>query len=60
MLVVLTETYCNKVNIHITQRDDFIQTRCVVIMMYTVYVTEGVNVETLSKHGLENLGVRRG
>jgi len=23
MLVVLTETYCNKVNIHITQRDDF-------------------------------------
>jgi len=26
MLVVLTETYCNKVNIQITQRDDFIQT----------------------------------
>jgi len=26
MLVVLTETYCNKVNIKITQRDDFIQT----------------------------------
>jgi len=25
MLVVLTETYCNKVNIQITQRDDFIQ-----------------------------------
>jgi len=25
MLVVLTETYCNKVNIHIKQRDDFIQ-----------------------------------
>jgi len=24
MLVVLTETYCNKVNIQITQRDDFI------------------------------------
>ena len=27
MLVVLTETYCNKVNIQITQRDDFIQTQ---------------------------------
>ena len=26
MLVVLTETYCNKVNIQITQWDDFIQT----------------------------------
>jgi len=26
MLVVLTETYSNKVNIQITQRDDFIQT----------------------------------
>jgi len=26
MLVVLTETYCNEVNIQITQRDDFIQT----------------------------------
>ena len=25
MLAVLTETYCNKVNIQITQRDDFIQ-----------------------------------
>jgi len=25
MLFVLTETYCNKVNIQITQRDDFIQ-----------------------------------
>jgi len=25
MLVVLTETYCNKVNIQITQRDFFIQ-----------------------------------
>jgi len=25
MLVVLTETYCNKVNIQIIQRDDFIQ-----------------------------------
>ena len=25
MLVVLTETYCNKVNSQITQRDDFIQ-----------------------------------
>jgi hypothetical protein len=25
MLVVLTETYCNKENIQITQRDDFIQ-----------------------------------
>jgi len=25
MLVVLKETYCNKVNIHITQRDDFIK-----------------------------------
>jgi len=25
MLVVLTETYCNKVNVQITQRDDFIQ-----------------------------------
>ena len=25
MLVVLTETYCNKVNIQITQWDDFIQ-----------------------------------
>ena len=25
MLVVLTGTYCNKVNIQITQRDDFIQ-----------------------------------
>jgi len=25
MLVVLTETYCNKVNIQITQRDEFIQ-----------------------------------
>jgi hypothetical protein len=25
MLVMLTETYCNKVNIQITQRDDFIQ-----------------------------------
>jgi len=25
MLVVLTETYCNKVNIHITQRDDLIE-----------------------------------
>ena len=25
MLVVLTEIYCNKVNIQITQRDDFIQ-----------------------------------
>ena len=25
MLVVLMETYCNKVNIQITQRDDFIQ-----------------------------------
>ena len=25
MLVVLTETYCNKVNIQITQRDDCIQ-----------------------------------
>ena len=25
MLVVLTETYCNKVNIQITQRDGFIQ-----------------------------------
>jgi len=25
MLVVLTETYCNKVNIEIKQRDDFIQ-----------------------------------
>ena len=25
MLVVLTETYCNKGNIQITQRDDFIQ-----------------------------------
>jgi len=28
MLVVLTETYCNKVNIQITQRDDFIQFVC--------------------------------
>jgi len=26
MLVVLTETYCNKVNIQITQGDEFIQT----------------------------------
>jgi len=26
MLVVLMETYCNKVNIQITQWDDFIQT----------------------------------
>jgi len=25
MLAVLTETYCNKVDIQITQRDDFIQ-----------------------------------
>ena len=25
MLVVLTETYCNKFNIRVTQRDDFIQ-----------------------------------
>ena len=25
MLVVLTETYCDKVNIKITQQDDFIQ-----------------------------------
>ena len=25
MLIVLTETYCNKVNIQITQRNDFIQ-----------------------------------
>jgi len=25
MLVVLTEIYCNKVDIQITQRDDFIQ-----------------------------------
>jgi len=25
MLVELTETYCNKVNVQITQRDDFIQ-----------------------------------
>ena len=25
MLVVLTETYCNKLNIQITQLDDFIQ-----------------------------------
>jgi len=25
MLVALTETYCNKVNIQITQRDDSIQ-----------------------------------
>jgi len=25
VLVALTETYCNKVNIQITQRDDFIQ-----------------------------------
>ena len=25
MLAVLTETYCNKVTIQITQRDDFIQ-----------------------------------
>jgi len=25
MLVVLTETYCNKVNIQITEQDDFIQ-----------------------------------
>jgi len=25
MLVVLTETYCNKVNIQVTEQDDFIQ-----------------------------------
>jgi len=25
MLVVLMETYCNELNIQITQRDDFIQ-----------------------------------
>jgi len=25
MLVVLTDAYCNKVNIQVTQRDDFIQ-----------------------------------
>ena len=26
--VMLTETYCNKVNIQMTQRDDFIQITC--------------------------------
>jgi len=30
MLVVFTETYCNKANIQITQRDDFIQKEGVV------------------------------
>jgi len=49
MLVVLTEMYCNKVNIQITQRDDFIQTnkmiwtkssRCVLILYihFIIYI----------------------
>jgi len=29
-------------------------------VMYTVYMTEGVNVGTSSNDGLENLGVRGG
>ena len=32
MLVVLTETYCNKVNIQITQRDDFIQKGNIILL----------------------------
>jgi len=32
------ETYCNKVNIRITQRDDFIQTAVVFLMTVTGYV----------------------
>ena len=37
MLVVLTETYCNKVNIQITQWDDFIQKEYVhYVQMYSV------------------------
>ena len=31
MLVVLTETYCNEVNIQITQRDDFVQKKVVFV-----------------------------
>jgi len=38
MLVVLTETYCNKVNIQITQRDDFIQ------ILKFVYLKNGVHL----------------
>ena len=33
MLVVLTVTYCNKVNIQITQRDGFIQIAYVLFML---------------------------
>jgi len=41
MLVVLTETYCNKINIQITQRDDFIQKNI------TVHPLEGKNFLTI-------------
>jgi len=33
MLVVLTEKHCNKVNIQITQRDDFIQIARILLFM---------------------------
>ena len=36
MSVVLTETYCNKVNIQITQRDDFIQNEEPVLLVNDV------------------------
>jgi len=37
MLVVLTETYCNKVNIQITQRDGFIQ-----IILYSSFINHPI------------------
>ena len=37
MLVVLTETYCNKVYIQITQRDDFIHNIYFTILFYNSY-----------------------
>jgi len=39
MLVVLMETYCNKVNIQITQRDDFIQKAVNIICMQNTVLT---------------------
>ena len=38
---MLTETYCNKVNIQITQRDDFIQTTKFFLLHITTCVISG-------------------
>jgi len=59
MLVVLTETYCNKVNIQVTQRDSFIQNVDFFFIelnrLYTTQLTV-VNVQ-LATSAEENIGV---